>query len=83
VRVFLEAFADHGVRQIILIDGSAVLEWEGLRTLTYAPLLDQLRDMLLPEVVLIGVEARLHLLAGVLFESSMLTTHDSEAGHIP
>lgn len=76
-RAFLQACTDQQVRQIILLDGPAVLGWEEVRAIEYQHTLELVRKGLTAaaaqEKITPGdITIRAHLIFGALCEAGML-----------
>jgi AcrR family transcriptional regulator len=76
---FLEACLDPGVRQIILLDGPAVLGWQEVRSIEDDHIAALLRRGLRAATPTADVEARLHLILGALCEAGLVLAHDPSA----
>ena len=76
---FLQACLDPAVRQIILLDGPAVLGWQEVRAIEDDYLVALLRQGLTRAHPTGDVDARTHLLLGALCEAGMLLARDPDA----
>ncbi|WP_162795487.1 TetR/AcrR family transcriptional regulator [Nonomuraea lactucae] len=77
VRAFLRACAGAATRQIVLLDGPAVLGWEGVREIEYEHTLNLLHQGLAAaaargDIAPGDVTVRAHLIFGALCEGGML-----------
>ena len=76
---FLRACLDPAVRQIILLDGPAVLGWQEVRSIEDDHVAALLRQGLRRAGGTDDVEARTHLLLGALCEAGLVLAHDPAA----
>jgi AcrR family transcriptional regulator len=76
---FLEACLDPTVRQIILLDGPAVLGWQEVRSIEDDYIAALLRRGIHRASATDDVEARTHIVLGALCEAGMLLARDPTA----
>jgi len=86
-RAFLEACAGRQMRQIILLDGPAVLGWEDVRAIEYEHTLKLIRDGLMAaaargQITPGDITIRAHLIFGALCEAGMLIARAGDPSEV-